>query len=280
MWSNYKQNLGDFNPRTPCGVRLHRTVSTQAQSNFNPRTPCGVRRIGITKKLTTKGISIHAPLAGCDGSNGVWWPIFNYFNPRTPCGVRQAMVLNLHSGKLFQSTHPLRGATVRYRNGEVESLFQSTHPLRGATLFQCGLASGVLISIHAPLAGCDDRAGGAAGHHEISIHAPLAGCDPDGTSIDFITTEFQSTHPLRGATVPPSVSLLACFRISIHAPLAGCDRSSPLAAHSLTAFQSTHPLRGATSSRFVGYLKLRFQSTHPLRGATAKIHKKSSAFLQ
>ena len=88
MWSNYKQNLGDFNPRTPCGVRLHRTVSTQAQSNFNPRTPCGVRRIGITKKLTTKGISIHAPLAGCDGSNGVWWPIFNYFNPRTPCGVR------------------------------------------------------------------------------------------------------------------------------------------------------------------------------------------------
>ncbi len=34
------------------------------------------------------GISIHAPLAGCD----VFWTVFTeawrYFNPRTPCGVR------------------------------------------------------------------------------------------------------------------------------------------------------------------------------------------------
>ena len=33
---------------------------------------------------------------------------------------------------------------------------------------------------------------------------------------------FQSTHPLRGATVNP-YKLIFVFGISIHAPLAGCD---------------------------------------------------------
>ena len=34
----------DFNPRTPCGVRLHGAgTKLQIYCNFNPRTPCGVR---------------------------------------------------------------------------------------------------------------------------------------------------------------------------------------------------------------------------------------------
>ena len=41
---------------------------------------------------------------------------------------------------------------------------------------------------------------------------------------DVLDDEFQSTHPLRGATrhLFPSLQI---FLISIHAPLAGCDRS-------------------------------------------------------
>ena len=78
----------DFNPRTPCGVRLRSSQWAVPQRHFNPRTPCGVRRAGrrgtrkisafqsthplrgATAKLsgrsTTNSISIHAPLAGCD----------------------------------------------------------------------------------------------------------------------------------------------------------------------------------------------------------------------
>ena len=57
---------------------------------------------------------------------------------------------------------------------------------------------------------------------QISIHAPLAGCDYTEALGETVTYEFQSTHPLRGATAYP-------------------PRPWPNGR-----FQSTHPLRGAT----------------------------------
>ena len=37
---------GDFNPRTPCGVRRVRAGCSAADhGDFNPRTPCGVRPV-------------------------------------------------------------------------------------------------------------------------------------------------------------------------------------------------------------------------------------------
>ena len=58
--------------------------------------------------------------------------------------------------------------------------------------------------------------------------------------------EFQSTHPLRDATIVD----FAVF-------------------HSPIQFQSTHPLRDATSVKSMSEaLLIRFQSTHPLRDAT------------
>ena len=56
-------------------------------------------------------ISIHAPLAGCDGI------------------VRKNGLSILR----FQSTHPLRGATAKDTDSTANKQFQSTHPLRGAT---------------------------------------------------------------------------------------------------------------------------------------------------
>ncbi len=56
-----------------------------------------------------------------------------YFNPRTPWGVRHKMFgLNI-SVKLFQSTHPVGGATLGYVCEDSEGN----------------------ISIHAPRGGCD-----------------------------------------------------------------------------------------------------------------------------
>ena len=79
----------DFNPRTPCGVRPGGVHMPMLNVNFNPRTPCGVRRHCGGKGRAAAEISIHAPLAGCD---------------RAPAVVPNA-------AEIFQSTHPLRGAT-------------------------------------------------------------------------------------------------------------------------------------------------------------------------
>ena len=145
-------------------------------------------------------ISIHAPLAGCDGIRIPADHKRKDFNPRTPCGVRQSG----DSGKImhsFISIHaPLAGC-----DNEANATFAKQN-----------------ISIHAPLAGCDKkqkdkdrnnknfnpRTPCGVRHHpskdrpkdaEISIHAPLAGCDLD--------------QPQKYQYQP----------ISIHAPLAGCD---------------------------------------------------------
>ena len=102
---------------------------------------------------------------------------------------------------------------------------------------------------------------------EISIHAPREGCDDLVQVEATITSAFQSTHPVRGATNRLGASNRnAVFqsthpvrgatdrrqqdrhleRISIHAPREGCDRLEPLTCDHNTVFQSTHPVRGAT----------------------------------
>ena len=123
------------------------------------------------------------------------------------------------------------------------------------------------ISIHAPLAGCDGGPGPESGACSISIHAPLAGCDPFHFPVFGLDTLFQSTHPLRGATLTLDHNFRADI-ISIHAPLAGCDALPGLWHRRLESFQSTHPLRGATGRVHGREAHPGFQSTHPLRGAT------------
>ena len=78
-------------------------------------------------------ISIHAPLAGCDCCNRRPCEGVRYFNPRTPCGVRPATTCPTGTQHIFQSTHPLRGATLAVIEATSILPFQSTHPLRGAT---------------------------------------------------------------------------------------------------------------------------------------------------
>ena len=152
------------------------------------------------------------------------WPN-QHFNPRAPCGARLVERDPEIPGDIsFQSTRPLRGATVvQSALGDLLGVFQSTRPLRGATPLPsrparratdfnprapCGarqLVRGVgdagrRISIHAPLAGRDRLGAPLVGVPHISIHAPLAGRDGDGDPDTDEDKEFQSTRPLRGAT--------------------------------------------------------------------------------
>ena len=146
-----------FNPRTPCGVRPAGGVHMpMLDPNFNPRTPCGVRPAGRDRRRAELGISIHAPLAGCD------------------------------------FTRALRA--------DAERIFQSTHPLRGATKNLAPHQDGLLISIHAPLAGCDCS---EFPNYCINCYFnPRTPCGvrPPPRFLSIGGKPFQSTHPLRGAT--------------------------------------------------------------------------------
>ena len=178
--------------------------------------------------------------------------------------------------------------------------FQSTHPLRGATMLFCCTDDVRNISIHAPLAGCDVQQ--IAHTVDLLDFNPRTPCGVRRILCGFlcIAAEFQSTHPLRGATkmtydelcqyldfnprTPCGVRRLwkdRCsifIRISIHAPLAGCDATFH---YNTSIFRiSIHaPLAGCDEGLTLSPTRpTKFQSTHPLRGATAKAHKKMRHF--
>ncbi len=84
-----------------------------------------------------------------------------------------------------------------------------------------------LISIHAPHAGSDFRDYAEGSTTKISIHAPHAGSDQIVQRYQAVQEKFQSTLPMRGATVlVHHYRLKLC--ISIHAPHAGSDQRLPI----------------------------------------------------
>ena len=147
----------------------------------------------------------------------------------------------------FQSTHPVRGATIQFAlNAYALYRFQSTHPVRGATSGSFGFQAESVISIHAPREGCDHEVTVLLEDVAISIHAPREGCDhPSSANLQSVE-QFQSTHPVRGAT-RVSPARLRPKSISIHAPREGCDIVHWILLR-IVIFQSTHPVRGATPS--------------------------------
>ncbi|BCX78348.1 hypothetical protein BF1_1508, partial [Bifidobacterium bifidum] len=93
-------------------------------------------------------------------------------------GVRPTAPIPSHSDSPFQSTHPVRGATIQFAlNAYALYRFQSTHPVRGATSGSFGFQAESVISIHAPREGCDHEVTVLLEDVAISIHAPREGCD-------------------------------------------------------------------------------------------------------
>jgi len=211
------------------------------------------------------------------------------FNPRSPCGERLGGRPLPATGKRFQSTLPVRGATMASTSFPVSKRFQSTLPVRGATYFPfCGGWVEV-ISIHAPRAGSDIRDRPDDPLVGISIHAPRAGSD-DG--VLFATAEakkFQSTLPVRGATSrwrPESLrrhhfnprspcgerpAVMADYKrwqqISIHAPRAGSDRIRQRCRRSWLYFNPRSPC-GERRSRPVHHCTLHIISIHAPRAGS------------
>ena len=124
-----------FNPRSPCGERRDNQHVLGSQwgfqstlplrgatyiyaydsadiTDFNPRSPCGERHEIGGKLALNQIISIHAPLAGSDVVRVCLSVDVDYFNPRSPCGERRSPERTSYSPQPFQSTLPLRGATI------------------------------------------------------------------------------------------------------------------------------------------------------------------------
>ena len=147
--------------------------------DFNPRTPCGVRLVSPEYLKIMIDISIHAPLAGCD---------------QIPQRIKDHI-------QRFQSTHPLRGAT-SFADYEPKDCRISIHaPLAGCDLFRtnimkstknfnprtpCGVRLGTLITIRVVL--------------DFNPRTPC-GVRQQAVLGSMLIDEFQSTHPLRGATI-------------------------------------------------------------------------------
>ena len=130
-----------------------------------------------------------------------------------------------HTPKCISIHAPLTGSDLLFRKMSAkEAAFQSTLPLRGATLNLQDQYDACKISIHAPLTGSDLRNWRQMVGGRISIHAPLTGSDlvsfalilsilhfnprsPYGERLLWLQpcaelSGFQSTLPLRGATRP------------------------------------------------------------------------------
>ena len=151
---------------------------------------------------TARFISIHAPHAGRDISRPLS-DILLYISIHAPHAGRDAM------------TRPMPAPTLP---------FQSTRPMRGATSKTVRISAFFIISIHAPHAGRDPFSCAMDSRASISIHAPHAGRDneyviskleymdfnpraPCGARRRFYQRSapqgaFQSTRPMRGATIP------------------------------------------------------------------------------
>ena len=89
----------------------------------------------------------------------------------------------------------------------------------------------IKISIHAPHAGRDDGLAQLLHDNIISIHAPHAGRDVPYFFKLFKQSAFQSTRPMRGATVLRRQPCADQAAISIHAPHAGRDVFEVLVFH-------------------------------------------------
>ena len=213
-------------------------------------------------------ISIHAPLAGCDSPGQGSDCRSSYFNPRTPCGVRLPLLTYCTGSPNFNPRTP---CGVRLRNDldkQTNNAFQSTHPLRGATCTGAQPASEACISIHAPLAGCDQTTTQPPrGERPFQSTHPLRGATRILLS-RLVVLKFQSTHPLRGATVCNSFVASAAVSFQSTHPLRGATHAPHPIIPNDRIFQSTHPLRGATNGKASTSGEFQFQSTHPLRGAT------------
>ena len=211
-------------PRAGGDNRGHRPP--RGSCDFNPRPPCGGRPDNIKGTLDGMVFQSTPPVRGATGMAIPQVYCRKDFNPRPPCGgrpgrrdiLRRRRQISIHApragGDLFTHDAVNIGYAIsihapRAGGDAVAALFPplpedfNPRPPCGGRPGGLTMAKGYIerISIHAPRAGGDEEARVWRAQLEISIHAPRAGGDPDGKSEPPRIYRFQSTPPVRGATV-------------------------------------------------------------------------------
>ena len=97
-------------PRAGCDSVRTRCSRCRRISIHAPRAGCDDEFDFL--QFEARHISIHAPRAGCDNTAKAGVHFEADFNPRTPCGVRRRDFCTMVEKTPFQSTHPVRGATI------------------------------------------------------------------------------------------------------------------------------------------------------------------------
>ena len=192
----------DFNPRAPCGARLHDKQVDKAQEVISIHAPRVGRdnlrfKISRSRSLfqSTRPVWGATPAAGADDRR------LQHFNPRAPCGARHRVQRGQSGHKHFNPRAPC-GARRPSLNLDNSTSSISIHaPRVGRDENLCGLQCTLEISIHAPRVGRDESLFFTDVVNVISIHAPRVGRDDTGKPSRGATGAFQSTRPVWGATV-------------------------------------------------------------------------------
>ena len=144
-----------FNPRAPCGARPKSYHVALKVILFQSTRPVWGATPEVWSQITDDIVSIHAPRVGRDEVRQRLYKAravsihaprvgrdrvlvtndlsYQCFNPRAPCGARLKKFCTLRQTAVFQSTRPMRGATLLGKMRASFNLFQSTRPMRGAT---------------------------------------------------------------------------------------------------------------------------------------------------
>ena len=237
-----------FNPRLPCGRRLHVGGVAHGVRRFNPRLPCGRRLGALDHHLALLVVSIHASRVGGDQCPGHGFGRGRCFNPRLPCGRRP--IRRWESVSLANvSIHASRvGGDAPPRSSSRRKKFQSTPPVWEATICKVLQRASARVSIHASRVGGDRSVSGMViiltcfnprlpcGRRraldvtlgEDTGFNPRLPCGrrPSWASLRSSSMGFQSTPPVWEATRRRK-DLLPALRVSIHASRVGGDSARP-----------------------------------------------------
>ena len=173
----------NFNPRAPYGARPYAHILTASpQTHFNPRAPYGARPLFQYHRPARMCIfQSTRPIRGATiAALAVIWPDF-HFNPRAPYGARPAFP----SSSIYSTMHfnPRAPYGARPAADQIDP--------QNITYFNPRAPYGARRqpSSEPPLPDF------------ISIHAPHTGRDTMMTSRTSCPRLFQSTRPIRGATL-------------------------------------------------------------------------------
>ena len=235
-----------FNSRTPGGVRQNSREDPQHSVLFQFTHPGrGATELAVGDEEEME-VSIHAPREGCDISL---------------LDMVHACHVSIHAPREGCDGHSLHGQAY-------EAGFNSRTP--GGVRHKCKHILIGKVSFNSRTPGGVRQLSRLIGERlpRVSIHAPREGCDSFWSAVTRSVSEFQFTHPGRGATSLSDRETTLSDSFNSRTP-GGVRPALDGEVYPLLGFQFTHPGRGATAGANQAVnAYLQFQFTHPGRGAT------------